>query len=393
MNLRSLRGMFAAIGIAITGATAAQADIIKVGVIGTMSGPFALFGKNFKMGIDAYVAKHGAKVGPHEVQFIYRDLDAPNPAKAKAIAQELIIKDNVQYLAGIFFTPNAFAVAPLLEESKTVLVIMNAATSSIVEKSPNIVRTSFSMWQNAVPAARVALKQGAKKAAVAVTDYGPGIDALNGFTKTFEANGGKVVESIRIPLSTTDFAPIMQRIKNSGADMIFAFSPGGPPTQGFMKAYVDNGLKAAGIKVISTGDIVTEPDLPGVGDAGLGILSTYHYSVSHDSPENKEFLELIKKNGASVDDVTMTAVAAFDGAHLIYKMIEATNGQRDPVKAIEVAKAMKWISPRGPVSIDPDTRHVRQNVYLRVLEKADGKYFNKELETFPSQPDWALSSK
>lgn len=393
MNLMSLRRLLAAIVITIIGAATAQADVIKVGVIGTLSGPYTLFGKNFKMGIDAYVAKYGNKVGPHEVQFIYRDLDAPNPTKAKAIAQELIVKDRVQYLAGIFFTPNVFAIAPLLEESKTVLVVMNAATSSIIQKSPNIVRTSFTMWQNTVPAARVSVKQGAKKAAIAVSDYGPGIDALNAFTKTFEAEGGKVVETIRMPLSTTDFSPIMQRIKDSGADMIFTFTPAGPPTQGFMKAYVDNGLKSAGTKVISTGDIVTEPDLPGIGDSGLGLLSTYHYAVSHDSPENRQFLDLIKKIGGSIDEVTMTAVAAFDGAHLIYKMIETTNGQRDPAKGVDAVKGMKWISPRGPVSIDPDTRHIRQNVYLRVLEKMDGKYVNKELEVFPSQPDWALSSK
>jgi branched-chain amino acid transport system substrate-binding protein len=371
----------------------AQADVIKVGVIGTMSGPYALFGKNFKMGIDAYVAAHGAKVGSHEVQFIYRDLDGPNPAKAKAIAQELIVKDKVQYLAGVYFTPNAFAIAPLLEESKTPLVVMNAATSSIVEKSPYIVRTSFTMWQNTVPAAKVAVKQGAKKAAIAVSDYGPGVDTLNAFTKAFEAEGGKVVEAIRMPLNTTDFGPIMQRIKDSGADMIFAFAPSGPPTLGFVKAYVDNGLKSSGIKLMSTGDVVTEPDLPNIGDPGLGILSTYHYALSHDSPENKKFLDLIKKTGASVDEVTMTSVAAFDGTHVIYKMIEATNGQRDPAKAVDAVKSLKWVSPRGPVSIDPDTRHIRQNVYLRVLDKADGKNLNKELETFAAQPDWALSSK
>lgn len=371
----------------------AQADTIKVGVIGTMSGPYALFGKNFKMGIDAYVAEHGAKAGKHDVQFIYRDLDAPNPAKAKAIAQELIVKDKVQYLAGIYFTPNALAVAPLLEESKTPLVVMNAATSSIVEKSPYIVRTSFTMWQNTVPAAKVAIKQGAKKVAIAVSDYGPGIDTLNAFTKAFEAEGGKVVEAIRMPLNTTDFSPIMQRIKDSGADLIFTFAPSGPPTLGFVKAYVDNGLKSAGIKLMSTGDVVTEPDLPVIGDPGIGILSTYHYAVSHDSPENKKFLDLIKKTGGSVDEVTMTAVAAYDGAHVIYKMIEATDGKRDPAKAVDAAKALKWTSPRGPVSIDPTTRHIRQNVYLRTVEKTGGKFINKELETFPAQPDWALSKE
>lgn len=371
----------------------APADTIKVGVIGTMSGPYALFGKNFKTGIDAWVAEHGKKVGSHDIEFVYRDEESPNPAKSKALAQELIVKDKVQYLAGIYFTPNAMAVAPLLEESKTPLVVMNAATSAIVEKSPYIVRTSFTMWQNTVPGAKVAKQKGSAKVAIAVSDYGPGLDAEAAFKKTFEAEGGKVVEAIRIPLSTTDFSPIMQRIKDSGADTIFTFLPSGPPTLGFVKAYIDNGLKASGIKLMSTGDVVTEPDLPNIGDAGIGILSTYHYSVSHASPENAAFLATLKKDGANLDEVTMTAVAAYDGARLIYKMIEATDGARDPAKALEAVKGMKWVSPRGPVSIDPATRHIRQNVYLRTVEKVDGKLINKEIETFADQPDWALSAK
>ena len=372
---------------------AASADVVKVGVIGTMSGPYALFGKNFQMGIQAWVAEHGTSVGSHQVEFIYRDEETPNPAKSKALAQELVVKDKVQYLAGLYFTPDALAVAPLLGDAKTPLVVMNAATSSIVEKSPYIVRTSFTMWQNAVPAAKVATERGAKKVAIAVSDYSPGVDAETAFKKTFEADGGKIVEAIRIPLSTTDFSPIMQRIKNSGADTIFTFLPAGPPTLAFVKAYVDNGLKGAGVRLLSTGDVVTEPDLPSIGDSAIGILSTYHYAVSHDSPENKAFLAQIVKDGNSQDDVTMAAVAAYDGARLIYKMIEATDGRRDPDKAIAAIKGMQWVSPRGPVSIDPDTRHIRQNVYLREVTKVNGKLVNKELQTFAAQPDWALSSK
>lgn len=379
-----------AIGLMTGGASA---DVIKVGVIGTMSGPYALFGKNFKMGIDAWVAEHGNKVGNHTVEFIYRDEESPNPAKSKALAQELLVKDKVQYLAGVYFTPDAMAIAPLLDESKTPLVVMNAATSAIVQKSPYIVRTSFTMWQNTVPAAKVAKTNGSKKVAIAVSDYGPGLDAEAAFKKTFEAEGGQVVEAIRMPLNTTDFGPIMQRIKDSGADTIFTFLPAGPPTLGFVKAYIDNGLKAGGVKLMSTGDVVTEPDLPTIGDAGIGILSTYHYSVSHDSPENKAFLAQIVKDGGKLDEVTMTSVAAYDGARVIYKMIEATDGKRDPAKAVDAVKGMKWVSPRGPVSIDPDTRHIRQNVYLRTVEKVDGKLINKETKTFEAQPDWALSSK
>ncbi len=388
---RSVKWVSAVAALAMMG-TAASADVIKVGVIGTMSGPYALFGQNFKMGIDAWVAEHGSKIGDHQVEFIYRDEESPNPAKSKALAQELLVKDKVQYLAGLYFTPDAMAVAPLLEEAKTPLVVMNAATSAIVEKSPLIVRTSFTMWQNTVPAAKVAKANGSKKVAIAVSDYGPGIDAETAFRKTFEAEGGSVAEAIRMPLNTTDFSPIMQRIKDSGADTIFTFLPAGPPTLGFVKAYIDNGLKAAGVKLMSTGDVVTEPDLPNIGDSGIGILSTYHYAVSHDSPENKAFLAQLVKGGGKLDEVTMTSVAAYDGARLIYKMIEATNGQRDPEKALAAVKGLKWVSPRGPVSIDPATRHIRQNVYLREVAKQDGKLINKEIQTFDAQPDWAMSA-
>lgn len=370
---------------------AAQADTIKVGVIGTMSGPYALFGQNFKAGIEAWVAENGSKAAGHDVEFIYRDEESPNPAKSKALAQELLVKDKVQYLAGIYFTPNALAVAPLLEESKTPLVIFNAATSAIVEKSPYIIRTSFTMWQNTVPAAKVAKAQGAKKVIIAVSDYGPGVDAETAFKKTFEAEGGTIVEAIRMPLNTTDFSPIMQRIKSSGADTIFTFLPAGPPTLGFLKGYIDNGLKSGGIKLISLGDVLTEPELPNIGDNGLGLLSTYHYAVSHNSPENKAFLERLGKVGITLDNVTMTSVAAYDGARVIYKMIEATKGQRDPEKAVAAVKGMTWTSPRGPVSIDPVTRHITQNIYLREVAKHDGKFINKEIQTFEAQPDWALA--
>lgn len=384
-------GFAGVVVMAALSVTPARCDVIKVGVIGTMSGPYALFGQNFKYGIDAWVAEHGAKVGDHQIEFIYRDEESPNPAKSKALAQELIVKDKVQYIAGLYFTPDAMAVAPLLKEAQVPMVVMNAATSSIVEKSPYIVRTSFTMWQNTVPAAKVAKAKGAKKVAIAVSDYGPGIDAETAFKKTFEADGGKIVEAVRMPLSTTDFGPIMQRIKDSGADMIFTFLPAGPPTLGFVKAYIDNGLKAGGVKLLSTGDVVTEPDLPNIGDSGLGILSTYHYAVSHDSPENKAFLADMVKAGAKPNDITMASVAAYDGARLIYKMIEATNGKKDPEKALAAVKGMKWVSPRGPVSIDPQTRHITQNVYLREVAKQDGKLLNKELQTFEAQPDWGLA--
>lgn len=365
----------------------AAADTVKVGVVGPFSGPYALFGKGFRQGIEAYVAANGDRVGPHNVEFVYRDLDAPNPARAKALAQELVVKDKVNYLAGFYLTPNALAVTPLLEEARVPMVVFNAATSVITEKSPYVVRTSFTMWQNVVPAARSARKLGAGKVAIAVSDYAPGIDAETAFRMTFETAGGTVVEAIRLSLGTTDFAPAIQRLADSGADTIFAFLPSGPATLGFVRAFHQSGLKAKGIRLLSTGDLVPEPDLPALGDAGLGILSTYHYSVAHESPENAQFLAAVEKAGGSRGAVTMATVGAFDGTRLLYRMIEAAGSARDPDKALAAVKDHAWTSPRGPVRLDPVSRHIRQTVYLRVVEAKDGAFVNTELEAFPDQPD------
>lgn len=369
----------------------ALADTIKVGVIGPFSGPFGLYGKNFKAGIEAWQDVNGKSVKGHDVEFIYRDLEGIDPAKAKTLAQELIVKGKVQYLAGAYFTPDAMAIATVVDQGKTPFVVMNAATSAITEKSPLVVRTSFTLWQNTVPAAKIALERGLKKMVIAVSDYGPGLDAEAAFKKTFEAGGGTIADAIRMPVKTTDFGPIMQRVKDTGADGVFAFLPSGPPTLGFVKAFIDNGLKESGKKLITTGDLTLEPDLPALGDAGLGIISTYHYANSHDSPENKAFLAALKKTGLPENETVMTSVAAYDGARLIYRMIEATDGKQDPQKAVDAVKGYAWTSPRGPVSIDPKTRHIRQTIYERVVDKKDGAFFNKEGKAFPDQPDWGLA--
>jgi branched-chain amino acid transport system substrate-binding protein len=383
-------------GLVIMGGTpsAASSDTVKVGVIGSFSGPFALYGKNFKIGIETYVAQHGHSAGDVPVEFIYRDLPEANPAQAKAIAQELIVKDSVQYLAGIVFTPDALAIAPLLDESKVALVIFNAGGSAITTKSPYIVRTSFTLAQTSAPMGLAASARGIKTVITAVSDYAPGIDSELAFKKSFESAGGKVVDSIRMPLKTTDYAAFAQRIKDSGADAVFSFLPGGPPAIAFAKSYIENGLKQKGIAFLTTGDLTEEPDLPSIGEGGIGFLSTYHYAKSHDSAVNRAFLEAAKQSVGSLDDVTFQAVAAYDGTDILYKMIAATAGQRDPDHAIAAVKGLAWESPRGPVKIDPETRHITQTIYLRVVAKdADGVFINKEIGSFKEQGDPGLPAK
>jgi branched-chain amino acid transport system substrate-binding protein len=361
---------------------------VKVGIIGPFSGPFAHYGALFKAGAEAYVAAEGGKLAGKTVEFIYRDTGGPNPGQTKSLVQELIVKDKVDYLGGFVFTPNAMAVAPLIQQSQTPTVIFNAATSSITEKSDYFVRTSYTLWQVTVPMAQHAHRKGLRKVVTAVTDYAPGVDAENSFKSEFSKLGGEVVESIRMPIKTTDFAPFAQRIKASGAQAVYVFLPGGPPNLGFVKAYNENGLRQAGIEFLGTAEM-DEFDLQKFGDSALGLDTAFHYSAAHDSEENRRFVAALAKQ--SKDTVAnYAAVGAWDGMHVIHKMIEATGGKRDGDKAIAAAKALKWESPRGPVAIDPKTRHITQNVYLRTVEKAGERLINKEVQNFGPQPDHGL---
>ena len=372
-------------------ATPALAQAIKVGIVGPFSGPFAHYGTLFKAGAEAYVAAEGGKLAGKTVEFIYRDTGGPNPAQTKSLVQELIVKDKVDYLGGFVFTPNAMAVAPLIQQSQTPTVIFNAATSSITEKSDYFIRTSYTLWQVTVPIAQWAAQQNLKKVATAVTDYGPGLDAENAFKTEFARQGGTVVESIRMPIATTDFGPFVQRIKASGAQAVYTFLPGGPPNLGFVKAYNENGLAKAGIQFLGTAE-TDEFDLQKFGDAAIGLTTAFHYSGAHDSAANRKFVDALKKRDPAAV-ANYASVGAWDGMVVIHKMIEATGGQKNGAKAIAAARALQWESPRGAVRIDPKTRHIVQNVYLRKVERVAGQLVNKEVQSFGPQVDHGLDVK
>jgi branched-chain amino acid transport system substrate-binding protein len=366
----------------------AAAQSVKVGIVGPFSGPFAHYGTLFKAGAEAYVESQGGKLAGKTVEFIYRDTGGPNPGQTKNLVQELIVKDKVDYLGGFVFTPNAFAAAPLAQQSQTPMVVFNAATSAVTDKSEYIIRTSYTLWQVTVPLAQWAAKNNIKKVVTAVTDYGPGIDAETAWKSEFTKQGGTVVESIRMPIATTDFAPFIQRIKASGAQAVYTFLPGGPPNLGFVKAYNENGLAKAGIQFLGTAE-TDEYDLQKFGDAALGLTTAFHYSAAHDSPANRKFVDALKKKDPAAV-ANYASVGAWDGMFVIHKMIEATGGQRDGLKAIAAARALQWESPRGPVRIDPKTRHIVQNVYLRKVEKAGFQLVNKEVQNFGPHIDYGL---
>jgi branched-chain amino acid transport system substrate-binding protein len=366
----------------------AQGEPVKIGIVGPFSGPFSHYGALFKASAEAYVSAQGGKLAGKNVELIYRDTGGPNPTLTKNLVQELIVKDKVDYLGGFVFTPNAMAVAPLIQQSQTPTVIFNAATSSITDKSEYFIRTSYTLWQVTVPMAQWAYKQNMRKVVTAVSDYGPGIDAENAFKSEFSKQGGTVVESIRMPVSTTDFGPFVQRIKASGAQAVYTFLPGGPPNLGFVKAYNENGVAKAGVQFLGTAE-TDEFDLQKFGDGAIGLTTAFHYSGAHDSAMNKKFVAALKKQDPNVV-ANYASVGAWDGMYVIHKMIEATGGQKDGLKAIATARALQWESPRGPVRIDSKTRHIVQNVYLRKVEKVGDILVNKEVSNFGPQIDFGL---
>lgn len=377
--------------LALACGASALAQTVKVGIIAPLSGPFSSNGKMWEATVKAYQKIHGTQAGGATVEVVWKDLADINPAQARALAQELIVKDKVQYLGGLYFTPDALAVGAIAQEAKVPTVIFNAATSSILDKSDHLLRTSYTLPQVSVPAARYALDQKLRTVVTLVSDYGPGLDSENAFVKTFTAGGGQVLEQIRAPLKTSDFGPFMQKIKTIKPDAVFVFGPGGPPTYAIIKAYSEAGLKQAGVRFIGTGE-TSELDLPAIGDAALGLETALHYSPAHESAMNQTFLKTSAELSPQVV-LNAASVGAYDGMAVIYRMVEATKGQRDPAKALAAAKGWQWESPRGPLKIDAQSRELVQNVYVRVVDKdASGRLRNREIKTYEMQPDHGRSA-
>ncbi len=377
--------------LALACGASALAQTVKVGIIAPLSGPFSSNGKMWEATVKAYQKIHGTQAGGATVEVVWKDLADINPAQARALAQELIVKDKVQYLGGLYFTPDALAVGAIAQEAKVPTVIFNAATSSILDKSDHLLRTSYTLPQVSVPAARYALEQKLRTVVTLVSDYGPGLDSENAFVKTFTAGGGQVLEQIRAPLKTSDFGPFMQKIKSLKPDAVFVFGPGGPPTYAIIKAYSEAGLKQAGVRFIGTGE-TSELDLPAIGDAALGLETALHYSPAHESAMNQTFLKTSAELSPQVV-LNAASVGAYDGMAVIYRMVEATKGQRDPAKALAAAKGWQWESPRGPLKIDAQSRELVQNVYVRVVDKdASGRLRNREIKTYEMQPDHGRSA-
>jgi branched-chain amino acid transport system substrate-binding protein len=374
-----------ALSLLAAGQSYAAGDTIKVGMIAEMTGSFADFGFNIVNGAKAYMKEHGDTVAGKKIELIVRDVGGPSPEVAKRLAQELIVKDKVDFLAGFGFTPNALAVAPIISEAKKPTIIMNAATSIITTKSPYFARVSMTLAQNSEPMAQWAFKKGYRKVYTLVADYGPGHDSEAAFKKAFTKLGGQVVGEVRVPLKNPEFGPFVQRIKDSKPQAAFVFLPAGEMPVAFMKSYNERGLSKAGIKLLTTGDVMHDGVQDVLGDNALGVISTHHYSAAHNSPENKAFLAAFSK--IDPQRPNYMAVGGYDGMAAIYAVIKQLNGNIDGDKAMQVLKGMKLNSPRGPIQIDAATRDVVQNVYVREVKKVGGKYYNVEFETFNAVKD------
>ncbi len=387
ITARFLAALFT-VTLAGIGIASAQTEI-KVGVVSTMSGPDAQPGDEMNKGIDLYVKEHQKDLPAGvKVTLIYRDDTGANPDVAKRLATELVTRDHVNILAGAVWSPNAAAIASVATEAKVPFVIMNAAGASITRASPYIIRTSFTLWLVSTPIGQWAAKQGWKKAYTAVTDYAPGFDAEGGFTKGFTDGGGTVIDKVRMPFPTDDYSPFIQRIKDSKPDVAFIFVPAGKKATAVMKAWNDLGLTKAGIKLVTTQDVMLDEELPNMGDAPLGIVSAGTYSNAATRAANQVFLNAWRNAYGEKPIVDFMSVAGWDGMAAIFDVVKQTNGKFDGDAAMKILSNWKTTdSPRGPISIDPNTRDVIENVYIRRVENLNGKLANVEFETIPNVKD------
>ncbi|WP_051048767.1 ABC transporter substrate-binding protein [Rhodopseudomonas sp. B29] len=378
----------ALLGAASTLAAQAQ-ETVKVGLILPMTGGQASTGKQIDNAIKLYMKQHGDSVAGKKIEIILKD-DAAVPDNTKRFAQELIVNDKVAVIAGFGITPAALAAAPLATQAKVPEIVMAAGTSIITEKSPYIVRTSFTLPQSSSIIGDWAAKNGIKKVATLTSDYAPGNDALASFKEHFTAGGGQIVEEIKVPLANPDFAPFLQRMKDAKPDAMFVFVPAGQGGN-FMKQFAERGLDKSGIKVIGPGDVMDDDLLNGMGDTAIGAVTAHIYSAAHPSQMNKDFVAAYKKEFGSRPG--FMAVGGYDGIHLLYEAIKKTGGKVDGDSLIAAMKGMAWESPRGPISIDPETRDIVQNVYIRKVEKVDGELYNMEFETFKDVKDPGKTKK
>jgi branched-chain amino acid transport system substrate-binding protein len=378
-------GLLPALALCVSTPAARAQSTIKIGVILPFSGQFADTGIQLDNGIKLYMQQHGDTVAGKKIVVIRKDVGGIAPEVAKRLAQELVVRDNVDILAGFALTPNALAAAEVSAKAKKFMVVMNAATSIITTKSPFLARTSVTIPQIDEVFGDWAAKQGIKTVYTMVSDYGPGIDAETSFIRGFTAAGGKVAGSVRVPVANPDFSAFVQRAKDTNPDAIFIFVPGGAQPAALGKALASRGITPKTTKILGNGEIAMEDALKNMGDDAVGIVTAFHYDPTHDSALNREFVTgYVKAFGRNPD---IFSIGGYDGMRLIYQALAKTGGKTGGQALIDAAKGMAWESPRGPIAIDKDTRDIVQTIYLRRVEKVDGRLVNVEFDKIPDVKD------
>lgn len=370
----------AAAGFAVAAAPAASAQgSIKIGLIMPYSGQFADAAAQMDNAIKLYVKQKGDTVAGRKIEFIRKDTGGIAPDVAKRLAQELVVRDNVDILAGFVLTPNAMAAGDVSEQAKKFMVVMNAATSIITTKSPYMARVSLTTPQvNEALGTWAATKGGVKKVYTMASDFGPGLDAEGGFARAFKEAGGEVIGAVKMPVANPDFSAFVQRAKDINPEGIYVFVPGGAQPPAFGKALAERGIDPKKIKVFGQGEITDDAALKSMGDVALGIITGFHYDPNHQSAMNKDFVKAY--NAAYGRNPDFFSIGGWDGMHLIYEALKKTGGKTDGQALVDAAKGMAWESPRGPISIDAQTRDIIQDVYIRRVEKVDGKIVNVEFD-------------
>ena len=391
MKKRTFIKTAAMAAVALSGNYAlAQAKPFKVGLLLPMTGPFASTGRQIENGVRLYMAQFGDKVAGRTVELVIKD-DTGVPDITKRLAQELVVNDKVDVLAGFGLTPLALATAPIATQSKTPMVVMAAATSIITESSPYIVRTSMTLPQVTLGVAEWAPKNNIRKVVTLVTDYGPGYDAEKTFRDRFLLNGGQILAELRVPLRNPDYAPFLQKVRDLKPDALFVFVPAGAGSV-LLKQFAERGLDKAGIKMIGEGSVADDEILNDMGDVALGLVTSHPYSASHDSPANRKFVPAFMKQSNGIRP-NFFGVSAYDGMRVIYEAIKVTKGQGDGQALVNAMKGQIFESPRGPIYIDGQTRDIVQNVYIRRVERVNGQLYNVEFDVLKDVKDPAKTSK
>ena len=382
---RTLIGIGSLAVFLLAAAPAGAQQPLKIGLIMPFSGQFADTATQMDNAIKLYVKQNGDTVAGRKLEFIRRDTGGVAPDVAKRLAQELVVRDQVDVLAGFILTPNALAAADVSAEAKKLMVVMNAATSIITTKSPYLVRTSVTTPQLNESFGAWAFKNGVRKAYTMVSDYGPGIDAEGAFQRGFKEAGGEFVGSVRFPVANPDFSAFVQRAKDVNPDAIYVWVPGGVQPAAVGKALAERGIDPKKTRILGQGELAEEEALKSMGDASLGIVTVYHYDYNHDSAMNREFVKAF--HDAYARNPNIYSIGGWDGMHLIYEALKKTGGKSDGDSLIGAAKGMQWESPRGPMAIDPETRDVVQTVYIRRVEKVGGQLRNVEFDKVENVKD------